>query len=135
MKEYTEYDLSRLLKHKGFDLETVHYWFDGGTVSVPTRRGDGLLYNWNAYASHLRISAPSYTQAINWFLNRHGIWITVYPLGVGYYCYQLYTVKKRDDPKEKIVQLEKDSVAYDELFDTPQEAYSAAFDYILNHLI
>lgn len=81
------------------------------------------------------VVAPEQWEVIEWLRINHGIHITTYPVGMGYYCYKIFTVKLRENPTDRIVQDKKDSLSYDELFNSPQEAYSAAFDYVLNNLI
>ena len=58
-KFYVSLKTARLLKEKGYNEETVHYYNSAGKLYL----GDGH-FNYNAYAAN--ISAPTKAEAIDW---------------------------------------------------------------------
>jgi len=71
------------------------------------------------------ISAPEQHQVVEWLRVNHDIWVGVIPdVGMDLiYTYKIYSVE---------VGVER-GLANGNNYDTPQEAYSAAFDYIKNN--
>jgi hypothetical protein len=72
------------------------------------------------------LSAPEQWQVVEWLRVNHGIWVNVYFDTWNTETYDFSVcIKGRKDYQ------------YDDFteFDSPQEAYSAAFDYVLNNLI
>ena len=69
----------------------------------------------------------------------HGIWVSVdwmtrvKPYESGYYCHLRGTTKKLNQDNFIVIN-DTLNPGY-EVFNSPQEAYSAAFDYVLNNLI
>jgi hypothetical protein len=91
------------------------------------------MAHWYVGAKEILIR-PTIADVVMWLYEKHGIWVYTYFLGLSYSCYVIQKIQKTN-PTQPLVQLVKDSITYDELFNSPQEAYSAAFDYILNELI
>jgi hypothetical protein len=121
---YTTYQQSNILKDKGYDLPCLHWWFKDSTVSVPTRNGNNKRENWNNFSTGLRISAPEQHEVVEWLRIEKSIWVSV----------------KRDYHNGALLGFEsmidnEDGFIDCGTFDTPQEAYSAAFDYIFKELI
>ena len=82
---------------------------------------------------------PEQWQVVEWLTINHGIWVSVdwmtrtKPAHSGYICHLRGTVKPLNDDNFIVV---NDTLfpGY-EVFASPQDAYSAAFDYILKELI
>jgi hypothetical protein len=74
-----------------------------------------------------------------WLRVKHGIWVSVdwmtrvKPYESGYYCHLRGTTKKLNQDNFIVIN-DTLNPGY-EVFNSPQEAYSAAFDYVLNNLI
>ncbi len=128
---YVTFEQAKLLKEKGFNLET-HYNFDltGEIHHI------GLL-NHNVHL--LKISRPEQWQVVEWLRVNHGIDFNITRL-------PLKAVKASSDKgtallKNYLIWISKQDrnpIALPNNFygDTPQEAYSVAFDYIFqNNLI
>ena len=128
---YVIYPQAVWLKEKGFDIpQNKMYSYGtpmfGHVKEVKFYNGDlhecaSTPYNWNDWSNKPTAteyySAPEQWLVVEWLRINHGIWIEVRNTydGNGYRCFF--------DGKEHV-------------FQTPQEAYSAAFDYIIsNNLI
>jgi hypothetical protein len=78
------------------------------------------------------ISAPEQHQVVEWLRVNHGIWVSV---GVGNLFHGdkfFILIKKYNIDRWELTPLDNERHSP---YDTPQQAYSAAFDYILNNLI
>jgi len=127
---YVTFEQARWLKEKGFNVKVISF-FDNDILSEPKdRKVDKFtIYNpinWNAIRPHY-YSRPEQWQVVEWLRVNHNIWIEVHgwtnqPVGdeVWKECYQAFI---NGDATNVFI------------FKTPQEAYSAAFDYVLNNLI
>ena len=74
-------------------------------------------------ASDIFPYAPEHWQVCEWLRVRHGIWIIINPDLENNRCFfQIVSIKYKGD-------------ADSDFFNSPQEAYSAAFDYILANLL
>lgn len=124
MNTPVNFEISRLLKQKGFNEETIHYRFENSTVTTPTRMGNSTKGNWNAFPTKLRISAPTITEVIMWLYKEHGIWVD---------CV-LSRNKKQFTFLIQSLNFDADKFL-NEYYNSPTEAYEAAILYILNDLI
>jgi len=133
---YVDYELAKWLKEKGFDLEVLHYYIDvnGNHSNHPTRTFDNKIVNWNSVQR--RVSCPEQWQVVEWLRVNHGIWVRSTDVGGTDLDYKMvirplsshwnYKSEKLFSPNWYAMEFQGD---------TPQEAYSAAFDYILKELI
>jgi hypothetical protein len=120
VQKYTTLDQSKVLKEKGFDEECRMCVEDGDDRPLPFDCGRELHKN----SLHPYYSAPEQWVVVEWLLQNHQIWITV--TSISQESWQWHITK----PGDSLGKL------YEEDFYTPQEAYTAAFDYILtNNLI
>lgn len=82
------------------------------------------------------INMPEQWQVVEWLRVKYGIWVSVhleYCRGCEGYDFNFqYINDKEKTIKEQKIQYE---TLGETVFDLPQEAYSAAFDYTLNKLI
>lgn len=109
---YVTFKQAKLLKKKGFDEECLYHYKKDGTRH--------LFITDDEYESQ----APEHWQVVEWLSVNHGIWISV---------------KKNYDNGallgfESIVDI-SDGFIDCGTFNTPQETYSAAFNYVLTNLI
>jgi hypothetical protein len=134
---YVTREQANQLKEKEFDIPTYAYYY-------------GLNFYTGEYKNHSQttigdtemhkrligyISAPEQHQVVEWLRVNHGIWIPINPKrekinGVNEMWYDAEVWKLEPD--------EIKGYGWNELaetFETPQEAYSAAFNYVLNNLI
>ena len=117
---YVTFEQAKLLKRKGFDVSCIRLWNGIGKYFE-----DKPYTDWNKATQF--ISIPEQGQVIEWLRVVHGIWIEVHgwtkqPVGdeIWEQCYQSFINGDATDVS---------------IFKTPQEAYSAAFDYTLKELI
>jgi hypothetical protein len=133
MAHFVTFEQAKWIKEKGFDVP-VFYCFDllGNDKRLDEIWSQGCeggmsledwLWDYNSPDFNL-ISKPEQHQVVEWFRVNHGIWVSVFNDDVNYFWMGIVLATKKRL---------KDGNAKE--FDTPQEAYSAAFDYILNNLI
>ena len=117
---YVTFKQAKWLKEKGLNKDSLEIECNQGYDF----RGDGtnMVYNGRHIEHSLFYSAPEQWQVVEWLRVNHGIWICI-KLRYGYE----FIIQKTEFPFEIIYR--------DGTFKSPQEAYSAAFDYILNDLI
>jgi hypothetical protein len=160
---YVTREQAKWLKEKEFDLPTYAYYsglnFYTGEYKNHSQTTIGDTPMHKMLIGY--ISAPEQWQVVEWLRVNHGIWIE---LRMGkdsnsvWFDYDIFsTIKPRKDDElgEEGVEYEEDpnerflnwDTTHDSLIDekfevftktshdSPQEAYSAAFDYILNNLI
>jgi hypothetical protein len=160
---YVDFNTAKLLKEKGFQELVNHYYFEDGEFKEHSLKGTNGYYgeeyefnlsefneNWNdkwlTKKSGDRCfgcskdrgyfetySAPEQHQVIEWLLLNYGIWVYVnLEAQLDSYSYFIKG-KDKDFPINKIIK--HGYPKYGKWYNSPQEAYSAAFDYVLNNLI
>jgi hypothetical protein len=140
---YVDFNTAKLLKEKGFNVECRNYYLEKDKALHEGFEdeywGDYRCINWNADVIGIKpfqgfVSAPEQWQIVEWLRVKHGIWISVYTMDkwlsndndrVQIFDYSIKQMKRG------LIDISKKL----EEFDSPKEAYSAAFDYILNNLI
>ena len=133
---YVTYEQAELLKEKEFGVPCKKAYMKDGSGNVHPVPEE-FETNWNTRKSevdYMRVfySSPEQWQVVEWLRVNHDIWcqVNISKYGV-FYCniLQNQPTKNIDRPMtyEMICQLND--------FNSPQEAYSAAFDYILTNLI
>ena len=130
MSKYVSFEISKLLKEKGFDVITQYCFHsdDNRIVFVPyneenlnleqTYEGEGLG------VSHT--SRPHISDVVDWLLEKHGIWISVScPDNLIHNDWISYVYK-----------VGKFECLYaSHAVNTPKEAYLVAIEYTLKNLI
>jgi hypothetical protein len=136
---YVTREQANRLKEKEFDLPTYAYY-------------SGLNFYTGEYKNHSQTtigdtpmhkmligytSAPEQWQVVEWLRVNHGIWINIEPEEYGQYYYVKLNVCSQElwedlDKRHEVITAHR---KFNNEHKTPQEAYSAAFDYILNDLI
>lgn len=111
------FEQARLLKEKGFDIKTTTFYASNGGVCDSVYDFDNWCYN------------PEQWQVVEWLRVNHDIWVSCYPTSNPLKCQ--FRIYKNDNGV--MGQVYDDYMGKE--FNSPQEAYSAAFDYILNNLI
>jgi hypothetical protein len=136
---YVAFATAKWLKEKGFDVPcNKRFWV--GFENEEYFQGDCISNNWNDYddSSTTYYSAPEQWQVCEWLRVNHGIhigidaWLQEDGSNQGYdYCVYK-TWKDKIDYELKLL----NSSTQIKLYNTPQSAYAAAFDYIKdNNLI
>ena len=133
---YVTFEQAKLLKEKGFDIKLKDWWISANphVVKAYYNKFDDIeskgheemiLSKEHHSESYNVLHAPAYEQwqVVEWLRVNHGIWINV-------------TIAQETKWEYIIGDIETfDSLYYSPMFNSPQEAYSAAFDYVLNNLI
>jgi len=138
---YVDFNTAKLLKEKGFKYYCpISYWnqeLTYNTPGYPLENGETSQEN---YYDFERYYAPEQHIVVEWLRINYGIWIYTYPVAP-------FIVDDEDYPKivwvSKICSLNQ--VNFEKFIDadnglavnhhSPEKAYNAAFDYILNNLI
>jgi len=119
---YVSYDFAKFLKSKGFNVFCRQAFY--GDVedeeienNEPTTTGDDfILGEYDCYA-------PEHWEVVDWLYKNYGIWVqTTWVKDNTFRCGVIDT-----DNKTEFIIRTKDEQLYHK---TPEEAYSAAFDYI-----
>jgi hypothetical protein len=114
--KYITFEQAKWLKSKEFDEECRMCIADDDERPLPFNAGNSLHKN----SIHPYYSTPEQHQVVEWLFEKHGIWIYVRNFETVDFC--SYVLQKG----ESLIAFNNG----DKGFDTPQEAYSAAFDYI-----
>ena len=116
--KYTTFEQSKWLKEKGYKSKSRYYDGSGKLVSVPNIPENDYRHT-NNYMQRFRWEAPEQWQLVEWLRLNHGIWISVF-------------YKRHSENKHYGFNIRQangiETVLWE--FESPQEAYSAAFDYI-----
>jgi hypothetical protein len=112
---YVTFEQAKWLKEKGFDVE-VEWAYSIHRLVHDSRNRENK--NWNN-ESHVDCSAPEQHQVVEWLRVNHGIWVSATVEDDKW----TYGIKKTKNQYGCLSTITLD-------FNSPQEAYSAAFDYI-----
>lgn len=130
---YVTFEQARLLKEKGFDVKCEYkYYLDKNGDEIT----DEFIYNKfnNNVPTSIDIaksvwavsfiSKPEQWKVIEWLRIKHGIWVGVYKQDTftNVFHYKIQCDKGKNSIKGKF-------------YDSPQKAYSTAFNYILKNLL
>ena len=118
---YATFELSKLLKEKEWQQRTKMVWLD--SLGKQHLREVNLSLELN----NAEYDAPEQWQVVEWLRVNHGIWVWVRP-------YKDHAADN-NDPIQHQMNVYKNGVTVSKEFNSHEEAYSAAFDYILNNLI
>jgi hypothetical protein len=124
---YVTFEQAKLLKEKEFDIICSQCYAEERLIDKKTG-GDlytGIYRMCTKSRFHKRYYyAPEQHIVVEWLRVKHGIWVEIrYLDDVLNFGYIVTTIKNNTEQKEK----------YN--YNSPQEAYSAAFDYILKEMI
>jgi len=127
---YTTFEQSKLLKEKGFKSKSRYYDGSGKLVEPPDIPENDYRHT-NNEMQRFRWEAPEQHVVVEWLRVNHGIWVYVKR------CCEIRNNEAFDkfQPIIEFIPQIKFDITDLPTFDSPQEAYSAAFDYVLNNLI
>jgi len=142
---YVTFEQAKLLKEKEFLEDSFKHYSQGGTliensVSYKTHVATHHLYA-NSYDFEIGrhgggdkhcIAAPEQWQVVEWLRLNHGIWIEIHHIKTTDDKFHIIIYKYGE---EDYYSLYCENLIGYQIWDTPQKAYSAAFDYILNELL
>ena len=123
----TTFEQAKALKEKGFDVPVNQFYYSEEFKTKDIKLNVDLL-NHNEHIS--KYSAPEQHIVVEWLWLNHGIWIDVTLSSNSKFLNLIRDIKNPS------LHLGIGRVNNSSFFDTPQAAYSAAFDYIKdNNLI
>ena len=125
MNTPVSFELSKLLKEKGFDepcrfvhdtWDNIKDWLEGGDGEHRNSHKNGSVY----------YSAPTIAEVVMWLYEKHGLWIVVNVNIMGSWYFEHFDLKEKRNAQFKPT---------DTHYDSPTEAYRAAIIYTLKNLI
>ena len=141
---YVTYQQSLWLKGIGFDVPCIKAYAEVRRINSETGgdifTGEYRLVTLSRF--HKRFyKAPEQWQVIEWWRINHGIWITV-DFGAEYWYWKIRAASDfpiTEELQEGICRIPLVNLLFSNVehfqFTTPQEAYSAAFDYIKDNIL
>ena len=116
-EDYVSFETAKLLKEKGFECATPHYYYD--------KDGDLLFSAWRVDAGKNEFVAPTLQMAMKWLREIYRIHVVIYPYG-HYSCdnYQFDVYKDNNFVVSK-----------DDGYMTYEQACESAIKYCLKNLI
>ena len=133
---YVDFNTAKWLKEKGFDVNVKSYYTTSEEFTPKDYYYFGNEINYNSPVNDVNtingtISRPEQWQVVEWLRVNHGIHAIIdKSIDRNYNGWWFKILEQKiESENPKFID---ESVNY---FDSPQEAYSAAFDYILKELI
>ena len=147
---YVTFEQAKLLKEKGFNLECENFYRKEKygkkfylTTGIEYDSDRNCIWDWNLNGGQsgnlskvipypnentaIYYSAPEQWQVVEWLRINHGIWISVDNLIDNRFYFSVRHTNTNNYASR--------TGCNEEGYSLPQEAYSAAFDYVLNNLI
>jgi len=129
---YATSEQAKLLKEKGFDELCQFYYYDlkkGHTLENVLQENkspycNGIIKEKQHFQT---FNAPEQWQVVEWLRINHGIWVDV--SNIKRFKYSCQVTDLNTNENDSGIKFSKS------FFETPQEAYSSAFDYVLRELI
>jgi hypothetical protein len=118
---YITFEQAKWLKEKGFD-ESCRMLINGAYEPFHLNLIETQYFQNNSVLLKDCYSAPEQWQVVEWLRVNHGIWVSICPSIDTNFEFMIY--------KKDVIY---GSGKYKSNFNSPQEAYSAAFDYIKNN--
>jgi hypothetical protein len=131
--KYVTYEQAKWLKEKGLDyhkiFEDFSIYYDYNVTGEYHRRHYSD-FSESVFPNDLWIPIPEQHQVVEWLRINHGIWVESLHRGdMGDFIFKVVELNENNWKKHP-------HYIHNEGFNSPQEAYSAAFDYIKdNNLI
>jgi hypothetical protein len=121
---YVTFEQAKRLRDKGFNESCDKiYYLPHPTIAKKNNVEENIWFSINNSSPLLNgILRPEQHQVVEWLRVNHGIWIEV--IETDLFQKYFFQLKRKDSSRLK-----------DGDFNSPQEAYSAAFDYVLNNLL
>lgn len=120
MNTSVKFELAKVLKEKGFDNETTHYYNEKGEMLF-----DIYFPSLQPSKPDIYYDNPTIAEVVMWLYEKHKIYIWV----AGYkrannrtYFDYYFSISKLNDKSSNF-------------FNSPTEAYEAAIEYVINNLI
>jgi hypothetical protein len=117
MNTTIDFSTAKLLKEKGFDNESAHYYNEKGEMLFDVDYPSLHPTKPNVYYDN-----PTIAEVVMWLYEKHGIWINVYE-------YKDHAADVNDS------YVFRTSHTKLKEFNSPTEAYQEAIEYTLKHLI
>ena len=126
---YTTFEQSKIFKEKGLVAKSDRYWVkmtEDSYTEMTDRRLEDLDSD-IGIGGNLVITKYQQWQVVEWLVLKYGIWVGVNPFLNNKFFYNIIDLKS----KSLLPINSGDESNYN--YTSPQEAYSAAFDYIINN--
>ena len=127
MNTPVSFEIAKLLKEKGFDNESAHYYNEKGEMLF-----DAYYPSIQPTKPYVYYDNPTIAEVVMWLYEKHGIWIQI---GVGnlFHKDKFYIIiKQHNVDRWDVTPLNNEKHSP---YNTPTEAYEAAIEYALKELI
>jgi hypothetical protein len=126
MNTSVNFEIAKLLKEKGFNVECCEfYYMENNPNKLEESFNKNKKWDFNFKNEYLKpyksISAPTIAEVVMWLYEKHGIWISVDP-------------ENDTDTWFFTISYNNSETIFGN-YSTPTEAYEAAIEYTLNNLI
>ena len=126
---YVTFEQAKWFYEKGFNEQCLAIYQDGEILQLKSTISNSQFMTSRNY------TAPEQHVVVEWLRVNHGIWVQgPFPINNGKWEWVIFLLNEpleNTDGYKNIMSLHTKQ----RQFNSPQEAYSAAFDYILNNLI
>ena len=113
---YCSFEVSKLLKEKGFNEPTIGTYYKDGTFNYL------CLNTWNSKFI-TPISAPTLQMAMAWLREEHRLFVNIEPLSGIKYTWSIWFMNESKESESSLV------------YDTYEKACEAAINYCIENLI
>lgn len=114
------FEISKVLKEKGFDNPTLQ-WYHRDTKKLNT---NDLMFSMNKLTDNY--SAPTIVEVVIWLYEKHGIWVCIDKAED--FNWRKFSIRKLND-------IGYERIGFGSDFKSPKEAYKAGIEYTLKNLI
>ena len=117
---YATFEQSKWLKDKGFDIPTLYCYLEDGTIQYSSGdEFDSESYNHNSWDNY---SMAEQWQVVEWLFLNHHLWVSVDNLIDNKFYFSIRYTNTSNYASR--------TGCNEDGYNSPQEAYSAAFDFI-----
>jgi hypothetical protein len=122
---YVSFEQAKLLKEKGFKSKSKYYRGNGELVNTPHIIENDYRHT-NNMMQRFRWEAPEQWQVVEWLRVNHDIWIAITINGLDkLFTFDIHNYKQQGS----LGNIQNGG------YNSPQKAYSAAFNYILKEIL
>ena len=132
-ENYVSFEIAKLLKDKGFDIETYTYWDLTTMTKTPKIGIESVSRNWNYKWKpfSLPMSAPTLQMTMKWLREVHNLFVFPFPqMNTNKFWVEIYQLSDNQEWKNlycETIDLED--------YSSYEEACEAAIKYCLENLI
>ena len=129
MNTNISFENAKLLKEKGFDNESVHYYNEKGEMLFDT-----YFPSLQPTKPDIYYDNPTIADVCMWLYEKHNLFVTTYwfTMGANEYAFKIVNVYEEEQIKDSFFGA---GASYTGGWHTPTEAYESAIEYTLKELL